>query len=112
MGFVAGSGKMAAALYIVIQSRNKWWVDLEGRGFGPFFTREAAALEAKSMAQKAEYTTRNSEVLVPDAQGKYWVVWSSAARGPITPRSASLPAPKPGSQQEQGAVSQQDRTAA
>jgi hypothetical protein len=68
---------MATALYIVIQSGGKWWVDFEGRAHGPHDTLEAAALEARSQAQFTAHMDRNSEVLVPDAEGKYWVVWNS-----------------------------------
>jgi hypothetical protein len=68
---------MATALYIVIQSQGKWWVDFEGRAHGPHDTRETAALEARSQAQFMAHMDRPSEVLVPDGSGKYWVVWNS-----------------------------------
>ena len=38
---------LTTALYIVIQSRGKWFVDFEGRAHGPHDTREAAAMEAR-----------------------------------------------------------------
>jgi len=68
---------MATALYIVIQSQGKWWVDFEGRAHGPHDTRETAALEARSQAQFMAHMDRPSEVLVPDGEGKFWVVWNS-----------------------------------
>lgn len=68
---------MATALYIVIQSQGQWWVDFEGRPHGPHPTREAAALEARNQAQFSAHMDRPSEVLVPDGDGKYWVVWNS-----------------------------------
>ncbi len=68
---------MATALYIVIQSGGKWWVDFEGRPHGPHDSREAAALEARNQAQFQAHMERPSEVLVPDGNGKYWVVWDS-----------------------------------
>ena len=82
---------MATALYIVINSRGKWWVDFEGRAHGPHETREAAALEAKNQAQFMAHMNRASEVLVPDAEGKYWVVWNSrdASKGVPQPVRAS-----------------------
>ena len=42
---------LTTALYIVIQSRGKWYVDFEGRAHGPHDTREAAALEARNQAR-------------------------------------------------------------
>lgn len=68
---------MATALYIVIESRGRWWVDFEGRSHGPHETREAAAMEARNQAQFMAHMERQSEVLVPDGEGKYWVVWTS-----------------------------------
>ena len=68
---------MSKALYIVLQSRGKWWVDFEGRSHGPHDTREQAALEARNQAQFMAHMDRPSEVLVPDGHGKYWIVWNS-----------------------------------
>lgn len=68
---------MAKALYLVIRSRNDWWVDFEGKAHGPYTSRENAALEARSLARFQAHTGREAEVLVPDEHGKYWVVWSS-----------------------------------
>jgi hypothetical protein len=42
---------MATALYLIILSRGKWYVDFEGKAHGPFESREAAALEGKQLAQ-------------------------------------------------------------
>lgn len=69
---------MAKALYLVIHSRDNWWIDFEGKAHGPYASRENAALEAQSLARFQAHSGRAAEVLVPDEQGKYWVVWSSA----------------------------------
>src|SRR3954447_24482957 len=37
--------------FIVIRSNEQWWVDNEGHSFGPFPTREVAALEALDFAR-------------------------------------------------------------
>ena len=52
-------------------------MDFEGRAHGPHDTRETAALEARNQAQFMAHMDRPSEVLVPDGEGKYWVVWNS-----------------------------------
>jgi hypothetical protein len=83
---------MATALYIVIQSRGKWWVDFEGRAHGPHDTREAAAMEARNQAQFSAHMDRPSEVLVPDGAGKYWVVWNSSNAGAGVPKPVSAAA--------------------
>ena len=69
---------MASALFVVIQSRNNWWVDFEGRAYGPFPSREEAAEEARHQAQYSAHSGRESEVLVPDDSGRHRVVWTSA----------------------------------
>ncbi len=69
---------MGKALFLVIQSRDEWWVDFEGKSYGPFGSRQNAALEARSLARFQMHTGQQSEVLVPDESGKYWVIWSSA----------------------------------
>jgi len=68
---------MAKALYLVIHSQEKWWVDFEGTPHGPFETREKAAIEAGNLARFQLHSGREAEVLVPDGDGRYWVVWSS-----------------------------------
>jgi hypothetical protein len=83
---------LATALYIVIESRGKWWVDFEGRAHGPHETRESAALEARNQAQFTAHMDRPSEVLVPDADGKYWVVWNSRHATAGVPRAVSAAA--------------------
>ena len=67
---------MAKALYLVIHSQGRWWVDFEGTPHGPFETRETAALDARNLA-RVRVDGREAEVLVPDGDGRYWVIWSS-----------------------------------
>ena len=86
---------MATALYVVILSRGKWYVDFEGKGHGPFETREAAALEGRQLAQFTAHMGRPAEVLVPDEKGKYWVVWDSrderaGTKKPLVPPKAAI----------------------
>lgn len=73
---------MARALYVVIFSRDSWWVDFEGRAYGPFGTREVAATEARQLAQFSAHSGRSSEVLVPDDSGRHKVVWASSTDYP------------------------------
>ncbi len=68
---------MASALFVVIHSRSSWWVDFEGKAHGPFASRQAAADEARHLAQFSAHSGRESEVLVPDDSGRHRVVWTS-----------------------------------
>ena len=73
---------MSRALYVVILSRESWWVDFEGKGHGPFPTKEAATIEARNLAQFCAHSGRASEVLIPDEHGRHRVVWSSLMEYP------------------------------
>ena len=73
---------MARALYVVIFSRDSWWVDFEGKAHGPYATRDSAAAEARQLAQFAAHSGKSSEVLVPDDSGRHRVVWESAIEYP------------------------------
>jgi hypothetical protein len=68
---------MSRALYVVIFSREKWWVDLEGKAHGPFESVDTAADEGRQLARYSAHNGRVSEVLVPDHTGRYHVVWDS-----------------------------------
>jgi hypothetical protein len=70
-------GKAGKALYLVLSSQGTWWVDYEGRASGPYSSRESAALEARTLARMQVPIGREAQVLVPDADGKFWVIWSS-----------------------------------
>ena len=74
---------MSRALYVVILSRDTWWVDFEGKAHGPFPSRDVATLEAKQLAQFSAHSGRASEVLAPDDSGRQRVVWESATEYPV-----------------------------
>lgn len=73
---------MSRALYVVILSRESWWVDFEGKATGPFPSKEAATIEAHHLAQFSAHSGRPSEVLTPDEYGRHRVVWASAVEHP------------------------------
>ncbi len=56
--------------FIVILSNGKWWVDNEGHTFGPFPSREVAALEALDYARRMGDPSRISQIFWPDDDGK------------------------------------------
>jgi hypothetical protein len=68
---------MSKALYVVIFSREKWWVDFEGKAYGPFEGLDEAATEGKQLARFSAHSGRDSEVLIPDHRGRYSVIWDS-----------------------------------
>ena len=46
-------------------------------------------MEARNQAQFSAHMNRPSEVLVPDAEGKYWIVWNSRDAHSGVPRAVS-----------------------
>lgn len=68
---------MPRALYVVIHSQEKWWVDFEGKAHGPFASLEDAADEGRQLARYSAHAGRASELLVPDHNGRYSVAWTS-----------------------------------
>ena len=70
---------MARALFVVIQSRGNWWVDFEGKAYGPHETMDLAVSNGLELAKYCAHTGRRSEVLAPDERGRYSVLWDSGA---------------------------------
>ena len=67
---------MQTCWFVVIRTPSAWWVDCEGKAYGPFETREAAADNAVHLAQAFGDPKRRSDVYVPDEQEKLHLVWS------------------------------------
>jgi hypothetical protein len=68
---------MPKALYLVIYSRETWWVDFEGQASGPYPSLHEATEEGTQMARLTAHSGRASELLVPDERGRYRVAWDS-----------------------------------
>lgn len=68
---------MTSSLYVVIESRNKWWVDLEGKAHGPYASPQQAIEEGRSLARFAAHSGKHSELLAQNEQGRYVVLWDS-----------------------------------
>jgi hypothetical protein len=75
---------MKTCWFVVIESQGAWWVDCEGRAFGPL----ASKAEAQDYAHKLVGThgdpARRSDIWVPDADGRLRLTWS----GPEPARAA------------------------
>ena len=68
---------MKTCWFVVIRTPSAWWVDCEGKAYGPFSTREEAAEDAVRLAQAFGDPARRSDVYVPDDDSKLKLVWSS-----------------------------------
>lgn len=72
---------MKTCWFIVIESMGAWWVDCEGKAYGPFESKDQAQLEATRIAVTYGDAGRRSEVFVADPDGTHRRIW--AAPDPI-----------------------------
>lgn len=67
---------MKTCWFIVIESMGSWWVDCEGKSYGPFETRAEAEGEAKRIALTYGDETRRSQVFAAGENGSHRLIWS------------------------------------
>jgi hypothetical protein len=60
---------MRTCWYIVIEAMGAWWVDCEGKAFGPFDSEEIARSEAPRIALAYGDETRRAEVWATEPNG-------------------------------------------
>ena len=70
---------MKTCWFIVIHSMGDWWVDCEGKAYGPFESREDAEKEARYIAQTYGDENRRSQVFAAEDDGEHRLIWS----GPV-----------------------------
>ena len=85
------------AIYIVIYSQMKWWVDFEGKAMGPFPDKEAAARDAVRIAKSHKLDERPFEIWMALPEGLQRLgVAAMRERYPAAPVVAPAPiAPAP-----------------
>lgn len=66
---------MKTCWFIVIESMDSWWVDCEGKSYGPFDTRDDAQNEARRIAITYGDEGRRSEVFAPATDGTHRRIW-------------------------------------
>jgi hypothetical protein len=67
---------MKTRWFLVVFSRHEWWVDCEGKSFGPFDTSGDATSAAIQYAKVFADDTRQSRVWAPDDTGRVRQVWA------------------------------------
>ncbi|MGN6100196.1 MAG: hypothetical protein ACTHOR_03535 [Devosia sp.] len=65
--------------YLVVESMGKWWVDCEGKPFGPFDELSEATDGAIRLAEVFGDVHKKLQVMVPDGRGHFEVAWESVA---------------------------------
>ena len=66
---------MKTRWFLVLLSRDQWWVDCEGKSFGPFDNVEEATSAAIRYAEVFADEIRQSQVWAPDDAGRMRQVW-------------------------------------
>lgn len=69
---------MQTEWFIVVEAQGAWWIDNEGKSFGPFSSREQAGTEAIVIARTFGERKRRTQVYAPDERGKQHLVWEGA----------------------------------
>ena len=77
LGFAWKSDGKREELFTVIRSRDLWWVDCEGKAYGPFENVADARLNAIRFAEVFADPTRQSQVFALDESGRLHMIWSS-----------------------------------
>ena len=66
---------MRTAWFIVIESLDRFWVDYEGKAYGPFEDQAHAEREGQRLAETYGDRRRQIELWSPDRDGKLKRTW-------------------------------------
>jgi len=66
---------MKTCWYVVIEAMGAWWVDCEGKAYGPFETDREARREALRIAMAYGDETRQSQVWISEPDGRPRRIW-------------------------------------
>jgi hypothetical protein len=67
---------MKTRWFLVVRSTGQYWVDCEGKSFGPFDTIDEATTSAIRYAEVFADARRQSQVWAPDETGRMRQVWT------------------------------------
>ena len=81
---------MSTRVYIVLESQGYWWIDLDGRARGPFYSRAEAVDGAQVLATMFDSASR-AQIYAPGEDGRQHCVWFTHT-SPFTADGKSLPA--------------------
>lgn len=70
---------MKTCWFIVIQSQGNWWVDCEGKAYGPMKDRDTAIQHAREIAQAFTDPERQPQVWTTKTGERPTMIWAGAA---------------------------------
>lgn len=65
--------------FLVVKARGEWWVDCEGKSYGPFESADLATSNAIRFGEVFGDAGRQSQVWAPDDTGRMQHIWSGDA---------------------------------
>ena len=68
---------MTKTLYLVIYSREHWWIDCEGKPYGPFETEAEAIAEGPEFITLMGNSDHRNELHARDDDGRFQMIWCS-----------------------------------
>lgn len=71
---------VSSCLYIVLQVGGEWWVDREGKSYGPCETQQDAEDAAIKLIELFGDPARPAQLWSPGKDGRVHLVWSIGAR--------------------------------
>lgn len=69
---------MKTCWFLVVEAKGQWWVDCEGKSYGPFETADHATSNAIRFGEIFGDAGRQSQVWAPDDTGRMRRVWTGA----------------------------------
>ena len=79
---------MKTCWFIVIQSQGNWWVDCEGKAYGPMPNRDGAIVHAREIAKAFADPDRQPQVWTTKPGERPTMIWSGSV-----PNRETLKAP-------------------
>jgi hypothetical protein len=67
---------MKTCWFVVVEASGAWWVDCEGRAYGPLASKSEALDYARTIAVTYGDPRRRSDVWAANGDGKFELVWS------------------------------------
>lgn len=76
---------MRTCWFIVIQSQGNWWVDCEGKAYGPMPSRDGAIRHAREIAKAFTDPARQPQVWTTKPGERPTMIWAGpeGARGSV-----------------------------
>ena len=73
--------KTSTCHYLVVLIDGSWWVDCEGKPFGPIISKEEAIASCVHLIELFSDPQRPADIWAPDETGRSKLVWKTGSTG-------------------------------